>query len=183
MLSPGYQRMSDALAQAGQSTGRNFVFSLCEWGWVRFKSFSPLFPWHMIDVILVDNDRLKFGCEISHYSYQTRLLTRYLWSQMGSRAWTYVEGKPTINRMERILRVILSQTTGDAGDVSMQWESLTSIINLWETSNIALHTLNIFFIYSNSFLTQATNFYGHNDLDIVRNIFLVPLQASRLVWS
>lgn len=31
---PEYQRMSDALVQVGQAVGKNFVFSLCEWGWV-----------------------------------------------------------------------------------------------------------------------------------------------------
>jgi len=28
-----YQRMADALAQVEQSTGTQFVYSLCEWGW------------------------------------------------------------------------------------------------------------------------------------------------------
>ena len=33
-----YQRMADALAQVGQSTGTQFVYSLCEWGWVSLQS-------------------------------------------------------------------------------------------------------------------------------------------------
>jgi hypothetical protein len=32
-----YQRMADALAQVGQSTGTQFVYSLCEWGWVSLE--------------------------------------------------------------------------------------------------------------------------------------------------
>ena len=30
--------MADALAQVGQSTGTQFVYSLCEWGWVSLES-------------------------------------------------------------------------------------------------------------------------------------------------
>ena len=33
-----YQRMADALAQVGQSTGTQIVYSLCEWGWVSLES-------------------------------------------------------------------------------------------------------------------------------------------------
>ena len=32
-----YQRMADALAQVGQRTGTQFVYSLCEWGWVSLE--------------------------------------------------------------------------------------------------------------------------------------------------
>ncbi|KJA22594.1 glycoside hydrolase family 27 protein [Hypholoma sublateritium FD-334 SS-4] len=81
-----YQLMSDALAQVGQSTGRNFVFSLCEWGWTQ------VWVW---------------GAQLGH-------------------SW---------------------RTTGD---LSTQWETLTAVINF------------------NSFLTQATNFYGRNDMDILQ---------------
>ncbi|KAF9478958.1 glycoside hydrolase [Pholiota conissans] len=81
-----YQRMSDALIQVGKAVGKNFVFSLCEWGW------SQVWLW---------------GAQLGH-------------------SW---------------------RTTGD---ISTQWESLTSIINF------------------NSFLTQATNFYGRNDMDMLQ---------------
>ena len=33
-----YQRMADALAQVGQNTGTEFVYSLCEWGLVSLKT-------------------------------------------------------------------------------------------------------------------------------------------------
>ena len=33
-----YQRMADALVQVRQSTGTQFVFSLCEWGMVSLES-------------------------------------------------------------------------------------------------------------------------------------------------
>ncbi|KAF9051753.1 glycoside hydrolase superfamily [Panaeolus papilionaceus] len=81
-----YQRMKDALAQVGKSTGKNFVFSLCEWGW------SQVWLW---------------GAEMGH-------------------SW---------------------RTTGD---IAPKWESLTAIINF------------------NSFLTQATDFFGRNDLDMLQ---------------
>ena len=32
-----FQRMADALAQVGQSTGTQIVYSLCEWGWVSLE--------------------------------------------------------------------------------------------------------------------------------------------------
>lgn len=34
-----YQRMADALVQVKQSTGTQFVYSLCEWGMVSLESF------------------------------------------------------------------------------------------------------------------------------------------------
>ena len=38
-----YQRMADALAQVKKRTGTQFVYSLCEWGWVSPESlFSCL---------------------------------------------------------------------------------------------------------------------------------------------
>ncbi|PPQ75264.1 hypothetical protein CVT24_007437 [Panaeolus cyanescens] len=84
----GYQRMKDALAQVGKSTGKNFVYSLCEWGW------SQVWLW---------------GAEMGH-------------------SW---------------------RTTGD---IAPKWDSLAAIINF------------------NSFITQATDFYGRNDLDMVRTL-------------
>ena len=178
IISAGYQRMSDALAQVGKSVGRNFVFSLCEWGWVSFRKFSPFPPWHIIDVFLVDCDRLKSGCKVPVNSYQTRFLRVIYdrrWGAQLGHSWRV--SLPSIGR-GIFLTVILAQTTGD---ISTQWESLTAIINLWEAPNIALHVLSIYVIHSNSFLTQATNFYGRNDMDMVSNIFLVSFQASRLI--
>ena len=35
--------MADALAQVGQSTGKNLVYSLCEWGWVGLELLFILF--------------------------------------------------------------------------------------------------------------------------------------------
>ena len=35
-----YQRMADALAHVKQSTGTQFVFSLCQWGLVSLESLS-----------------------------------------------------------------------------------------------------------------------------------------------
>ena len=37
----GYQRMADALKEAGQKFEKSFVFSLCEWGWVCRINFNP----------------------------------------------------------------------------------------------------------------------------------------------
>ncbi|KAF8875061.1 glycoside hydrolase [Infundibulicybe gibba] len=82
-----YQRMTDALAQlASTSHQQPFVFSLCQWGWVR--SFS-------------------WGANLGH-------------------SW---------------------RTTGD---IAPAWDSLAFIINF------------------NSFITQATDFFGRNDLDMLQ---------------
>jgi alpha-galactosidase len=40
-----YQRMADALAQVSKSTGTQFVYSLCEWGWVSLQSLFVYFDW------------------------------------------------------------------------------------------------------------------------------------------
>jgi len=81
-----YQRMADALAQVGQSTGTQIVYSLCEWGWSQV----------------------------------------WLWGASMGHSW---------------------RTTDD---IAPRWESLASIINF------------------NSFITQATDFYGRNDLDMLQ---------------
>lgn len=40
-----YQRMADALATVSTKTGTTFIFSLCEWGWVRIIFY---FDWFYI---------------------------------------------------------------------------------------------------------------------------------------
>ncbi|KAF8155494.1 glycoside hydrolase [Crassisporium funariophilum] len=81
-----YQRMTDAIAQLAKTSGKQLVFSLCQWGW------SQVWLW---------------GAELGH-------------------SW---------------------RTTGD---IAPQWDSLAFIINF------------------NSFITQATDFFGRNDLDMLQ---------------
>lgn len=52
--------MKDALAQVGKSTGKNFVFSLCEWGWVRNLL-------HCCNSCVNVESRVKYGCELPTY--------------------------------------------------------------------------------------------------------------------
>ncbi|KAJ7918506.1 glycoside hydrolase, partial [Mycena leptocephala] len=83
-----YQRMADALKTLSTTSKKPpFVFSLCEWGWVR---------------------------------------TTESWGKNFGHSWRVT------------------------GDIAPQWDSLAAIINF------------------NSFITQATDFSGHNDMDMLQ---------------
>ncbi|KAJ7832047.1 glycoside hydrolase superfamily [Mycena olivaceomarginata] len=84
-----YQRMADALATLAKTSGKPpFIFSLCEWGWVR--------------------------------------ATVRAWGKNFGHSWRVT------------------------GDIAPEWNSLAAIINF------------------NSFITQGTDFSGHNDMDMLQ---------------
>lgn len=91
---------------------------------------------------------------------------------MGINSRSQLEGEPSLDaRTESVLH--LSQVTGD---IEANWASVASIINLWVTLifvGVQLEsTPLLILIISNSFITQATDFYSHNDMDMVRALLV-----------
>ena len=54
-------------------------------------------------------------------------------------------------------------------DIAPRWDSVAFIINLYASTCFCRLTTHFVNAYSNSFIIQATDFYGRNDLDMVRS--------------
>ena len=162
-----YQR--DALAQVGQSTGTQFVYSVCEWGWVSLQSLVE-YLWLIFEATF----RAKSGCEFS-FTLLAPITNFFLksgsikWGALMGYSWRVSFLFLSSNDNTLILRLrsdngrYFTQLEPSRLHYQLEWLLLVFVDN---------SSLCPFNIYSNSLITQVTDFYGRNDLDMVRLSFL-----------
>lgn len=144
-----YTRMADALAQLSETSGKPpFIFSLCEWGWVRFRFL----------IIQLDSDVFtESSLAVSLLGYSiSDLLTRCSWGATLAHSWRVCV---CITVSIKLIRPDNVGYCSPMGFVSQHNQLVCC----------TLPSCRCFNMYcSNSFITQATDLYGRNDLDMVR---------------
>jgi len=131
--------------------------------------------WRRLSCILINWRlfRAKSGCEFSSTLFWRQLLNGYLGSRWGAsmgHSWrvSFLLLFPIQWECIDIQLSIRQRAILDPSGTLLPPSSTCMLVLVFIDNN----SLFLFNVYSNSFITQATDFYGRNDLDMVRLSFL-----------
>ena len=142
-----FKRMADAIADLAKSSGKPpLIYNLCEWGWV--STVEPI------------------------WSYSAEFLLRSLESSMalGKRTGSIVAYSKRLSLHHTPILTVWRLTTL----IKHGRQLLIRSTCAFQISTRAISRETHQMLYSNSFITMATDFYGQNDMDYLCRSSMIP---------